>query len=166
MRSVRRRPGQQYGFGYLLLLFAIAVLGIVLASLGQSWSATRQRERESELLFIASQFSQALESYRARTPVDQPDKPPSLKELVEDTRFPMPVRHLRQIYRDPMTGDRNWDLVVQDGRIVGIRSRSNKPALRVTLPEYIKTPVDAAEAMSYHDWLITAPPASTNKVEK
>ena len=34
-----------------------------------------------------------------------------LTELVEDRRYPMPVRHLRKLYGDPMTGQPDWAII-------------------------------------------------------
>jgi len=46
----RAAPGaracRQEGFGYLMVLFAIAAIGIGLATTGEVWSASAQRERE------------------------------------------------------------------------------------------------------------------------
>ncbi|MDB5813870.1 MAG: hypothetical protein JWN23_987 [Rhodocyclales bacterium] len=145
------------GFAYLFLLFAMVVIGLLLAAFGQNWSTTTQREREAELLFIGQQFSAALTSYRKQTPAGRPDKPATLQELVEDDRFPFPVRHLRQIFRDPMTGKRDWDVQLANGRIVSIRSRSEKRALRHTLPVYISISADTKESPTYHDWQFVAP---------
>jgi type II secretory pathway pseudopilin PulG len=144
------------GFAYLFLLFALAVMGLLLASFGQNWSTTLQREREAELLFIGKQFSMALASYAARSP-DGTKAPATLEDLLEDKRFPFPVRHLRQIFRDPMTGKRDWEVQLASGRIIGMRSHSQKAAIRSKLPDYVALPSDVDDAPTYHDWLFTAP---------
>ncbi len=159
----RLRDHPQRGFAYLFLLFALAVIGLLLGTFAQNWSTTTQREREADLIFIGKQFSAALTSYRTRTP-SGPTAPATLEELLEDKRFPFPVRHLRQIFRDPMTGKRDWDLQLADGHIVGIRSHSQKQTLRHTLPDYVVISSDTGESVSYHDWLFIAsknnPPAA------
>ncbi|MDB5801806.1 MAG: hypothetical protein JWL63_2745 [Rhodocyclales bacterium] len=157
MKPRRKDAIKQGGFGYLLLLFALATMGLILSGLGQSWTMTRQREREAELIFIGKQFSAALASYRTQTPGGQPDKPAALQDLIEDKRFPFPVRHLRQIFRDPMTGKRDWELQLAEGHITGIRSSSEQPALRRTLPDYVVMPTDSGESVNYHDWIFVAP---------
>lgn len=129
MRTGEPRARQE-GFSYLLLLFAVAAIGLTLAGAGRVWHQAAQRERETELLFIGHQFRQALTSYHDRTPVGTPAFPQTLEELLEDRRFPVPQRHLRTIYRDPMTGATDWVLVREAGRIVGLHSRSQQPALR------------------------------------
>jgi type II secretory pathway pseudopilin PulG len=150
----------QQGFAYLFLLFALAVLGLLLAAFGQNWTTTTQREREAELLFIGKQFSAALASYHTRSPQGTPTAPATLEELLEDKRFPFPVRHLRQIFRDPMTGERDWEVKVVDGRIIGVRSHSQKATIRLKPPPYVVMPGDVGDTPVYHDWLFTdAPPA-------
>ena len=61
-----------------------------------------QREREQELLFVGSQFRNAFMSYYGATPAGRA-LPAFLEDLVEDNRFPVPRRHLRRVYADPMT---------------------------------------------------------------
>jgi hypothetical protein len=111
------------------------------------------REKETQLLFIGQQFRVALASYRDRSPVGTPTAPASLDELLEDRRFVQPVRHLRRLWRDPMTNARDWALLVADGRIVGVHSRSTREPLR--------TAFDTGNAAlsglaSYDQWVFTA----------
>ena len=112
----------QRGFGYLMVLFALAAMGLVLAGTGQVWHTAAQRERETELLFIGQQFRQALASYYENTPQPPKQYPKSLDELLEDQRYGLPMRHLRKLYRDPFTGQAQWGLVRSGGRIIGVHS--------------------------------------------
>ena len=118
------RPGRlrQRGFGYLLVLFALAAIGLLLAGAGQVWHSTAQRGKEAELLFVGNQFRQAIAAYYHASPQAVKMYPLGLEELLEDPRFPTPRRHLRRIYRDPMTGGFEWGLVRSGGRIVGVHS--------------------------------------------
>lgn len=60
--------------------------------------------------------------------------PLELQDLLEDRRSGKLVRHLRQIYRDPLTGSYLWGLQRgPDGRITGIYSRSDAAPLRLSL---------------------------------
>lgn len=160
MSSARpaRVASRQSGFAYLFLLFALAVMGLLMASMGQNWTTTAQREREADLLFIGKQFSLALARYGTikTEGTNTPGAPATLDDLLEDKRFPFPVRHLRQIPRDPMTGKRDWELEVSGGRIIGVRSQSRKMPFRQTPPDYVVMPSDAGESVSYHDWLFIA----------
>lgn len=150
----------QRGFGYLLLLFALALSGLMLAGLGQTWTRTAQRERETELLFIGLEFSEALAKYRDRTPAGQPTAPRSLDELVEDKRFPHPMRHLRRIYRDPMTRESEWGAVLVQGRIAALHSLSQDQPLREHLPEFVVLGPDGPDRQGYSRWSFVALPES------
>ena len=91
------------GFTYIALLAAIVIIGITLGSAAKSWQNIAQREKEEELLFRGNQYRLAIESYynyqgRHRFPN-------SIDELLLDSRSPAGKRHLRQRYRDPMTGE-------------------------------------------------------------
>jgi type II secretory pathway pseudopilin PulG len=143
------RSGER-GFTYLLLLFAVAAMGLTLAGAGQVWQTVAQREREAELLFVGHQFRLAIASYHDNTPGGTKQYPVALDELVEDRRFPTPRRHLRRVYRDPMTAGTDWGLVKVGGRIVAIHSRSPEAALRTVF-----APRDAAleGALRYDQWV-------------
>lgn len=137
---VRRRC--QSGVVYLLTLFAVAALGLGLAQFGQVWAKSVQREREAELLFIGGEFARALARYKAAGPGVGPVE---LGDLVADKRVPVPRRHLRRIYRDPMTGQADWIVERREGRIVGVRSRSEQFVLRRQgLPEWVQV-IEVAE---------------------
>lgn len=132
-----RRPGLQRGFSYLLLLFAVAALGIASAGGAVMWSTLTQSERERELLFIGGEFARALQRYHDASPVEPRRYPASLQELVEDKRQPMPVRHLRKIYFDPMTRSQDWGLVMTGGQIRAVYSKSEKIARIRVLPAWV-----------------------------
>lgn len=125
-----RAGSGQGGFGLLLLLFAVAALGLALAGTGEVWHTTMQREKEAELLFAGRQFRNAILSYHRASPDGVQQYPQRLEDLLEDPRFPEVRRHLRQIYRDPFTGDTRWGVVRAQGRIVGVHSLSTGAVLR------------------------------------
>ncbi|CAK0781592.1 hypothetical protein CCP3SC15_930023 [Gammaproteobacteria bacterium] len=102
----------QYGFTYLGLLFAVAMAGVALAATGVLWSTQRQREREQDLLFVGNQIRQAIRSYYEHSPGLVKRYPAKLDDLLRDNRFLTVQRHLRQRYMDPMTGAREWGLVM------------------------------------------------------
>jgi type II secretory pathway pseudopilin PulG len=154
-RLLHRMPAQR-GFGYLLLLFALALSGTALANLGQAWSQAAQRERETELLFIGREFSDALASYRDRTPAGQSAAPASFDELMEDKRFPHPVRHLRRLYRDPITRETQWGTVRVQGRIVAVHSLSRGRPLREHLPGFVSLRPGGPDQDGYAGWHFVA----------
>jgi hypothetical protein len=121
------------GFTYLWLLFIVAAGATGLAALGQRATATMQREREAELIFRGQQIQNAISTYWQRSPGATKELPRTLAELLEDRRGPAVLRHLRQLYADPFTGQPDWVLLVtEEGRIQGVQSRSQREAMRTT----------------------------------
>jgi type II secretory pathway pseudopilin PulG len=163
----RYRPGQA-GLTYLALLFAIAVMGVALALAGIVWHTAQQRDKERELLFIGTQFRQALASYYHGSPGIK-RYPVTLADLVKDPRFPNVRRHLRRVYVDPMTGKAEWGVVRNlEGGIIGIHSLSREaPVRRVFLDGPYR---EFTGKTRYVDWKFvylpvapTAPPATATK---
>jgi type II secretory pathway pseudopilin PulG len=148
---IRKPPHSQLGFTLLALLFLIAVLGAQLALLGTLWSTAVKREKEAELLFVGDQFRLAIQSFYLRSP-GQKRYPRSLEELLHDPRFPQTVRHLRRIYRDPVTGKAEWGLVQSpDGGVMGVHSLSpDKPMKTGNFPLAYE---DFTGKQSYQEWV-------------
>lgn len=151
----RRARARQRGMGYLLVLFALAALGFSLAGAGEVQHTLSLRDKETQLLFVGQQFRRALASYRDRSPAGTPVAPATLDDLLEDRRFVQPVRHLRRLWVDPMTNDTRWSLLVADGRIVGIYSRSEREPLRTA---FATRDASFAGLASYQQWVFTADP--------
>jgi type II secretory pathway pseudopilin PulG len=118
------RLSRDTGFTYVVLLFAVAIASIAMAGTGTLWQMESRREKEMELLFIGEQYRMAISSYYAKTPGGEKQYPVKLEDLILDKRFPNPATHLRRLYRDPMMADGQWELIRQQGRIIGIASRS------------------------------------------
>ena len=131
-RHDHSRAAPRRGFTYLWLLLVLAVGAAGLAALGERASMAVQREREAELMFRGQQIASAIAAYRAASLNGTQQLPAALKDLLEDRRTERPMHHLRQLYADPFTGQPDWALVTTgEGRIAGVRSRSDAPALRV-----------------------------------
>lgn len=140
---------RSYGFTYLGLLIAVALMGIGLAAIGEVWSTALKRERERELLFVGGQFRQAIGRYYEGSPgVKQ--YPRKLEDLLEDKRFPVIKRYLRRIYLDPMTGKPDWGLLMQGDQILGVYSQSKDKPFKTANFQ----PADAyfADSNAYSDW--------------
>jgi len=154
MPSGSLAAGRQRGFTYLGLLFLVVLMGTALAGAGQLWSTASQRARERELLWVGSQYAQALRSYyRSSTGLAQ--YPARLEDLLEDKRGPSMRRHLRRLYPDPITGSLDWGLMLSsDGRISGVYSRSERRPLKVAgfAPQW----ADFAGSTSYASWQFVA----------
>jgi type II secretory pathway pseudopilin PulG len=158
---------QQGGFSLLALLFLVAGLGVAMAALGTMWHTAAQREKERELLFVGNQYRQAIESFwKTPLPVGTVRRlPKNFDELLADARFPTTVRHLRRLYRDPMTGETEWGLVKDpDGGIYGVYSLSaDKPFKRAGYPA-LYSHFDAAR--SYRDWTFSFDVAQAEQVAR
>lgn len=98
-----RRAGGQRGFAMAALLVALAVLSVLTSAALPVWRHAAQREREAELIFRGEQYARAVMLYQRRTPGAWP---PDVATLVEG-------RFLRRAYRDPMTADGRFRLVLQ-----------------------------------------------------
>lgn len=124
---IGRLMPQQSGFTYLGVLFGSALLGVLMAICGMLWSTSAQREKEKELLFVGNAYREAIKGYYLTTPGYQKRFPPSLDDLLLDRRQLGVLRHLRRLYRDPMTPKGEWGLVrAADGGIAGVYSVSAK----------------------------------------
>jgi type II secretory pathway pseudopilin PulG len=156
MPSGNRR---ERGFTYLAMLLAVALIGIGLSAAAEVWSQSRQREKEQELLFIGDQFRRAIGLYYERTPGSVRRYPQRLEELLEDDRYLTRQRYLRRIFADPITGEREWGIVVApEGGIMGVFSRSaDRPLKTANFSEADKAFEGASR---YSQWRFTYEPAS------
>lgn len=158
-RAQRRQRWQpaskQCGVVYLGMLIALAVIGIGLSEAGVIWAKVRQRERETELLFVGQEFRQAIERYYLASPGSQ--YPRSLDALVEDKRSIGTRHHLRRIYADPLTGRTDWGVVkAPDGGIAGVYSLA--PGKPVKKDGFSALDTDFSGKSTYQEWLFVFRP--------
>ena len=131
LRCARSSPVRQAGFSYLWVLMLVAFMGIGLGIASETYVIGAKRERERELLVIGRAFQEAIARYHALRPESGVQAyPSSLEDLLLDQRVPGTLRHLRKIYRDPMTGKAQWGLIKLGDRIVGVHSLSSEPVLK------------------------------------
>ena len=146
----------------MVIFIALTSLGIALAA--EVWGKARQRERETELLFVGEQYRRAIESYWRATPGAAKKLPPSLENLLTDDRFPVPVRHLRRLYTDPITGG-ELTLVREQSLIAGVFSPSKDAPMKVG-----NFPIRYSQfegAPSYEQWrFVFLPPRRGTPVPK
>lgn len=154
--------GKQGGFTLLGMLLAVAAMGTGLAAYGEFASHAAQRDKEQELLFIGNQFRQAIAGYYERSPGGAKRYPHKLEDLLEDKRYPMPQRHLRRLYRDPMTGKAEWGVIpAPGGGIMGVHSLSQARPIK-TAGFSARDATLAGAVLQYSDWHFSyvAPPGS------
>ena len=160
MSAGKRRQG---GFTYIGLMIVVSIMGAGLAAFGQIASHAAQREKEAELLFRGDQYRVAIESYYKK----EQRYPKALADLVEDKRYPMPVRHLRRLYADPMTGSADWGVVEAPGGagVMGVYSKAEAAPIKTgNFPSAYQL---FAEASTYADWkFVHSPPGLVPGVEK
>ena len=158
--SVGRRC--QRGFTYLGFLIAVAVMGAGLAVYGELASHEAQREKEAELIFRGEQYRDAIASYYKK----EQRYPKTLEDLLEDKRYPMPVRHLRRLYRDPITGEADWGVVeAPEGGVMGVFSRSEEAPIKTG--NFSVKNQEFSDTQHYADWkFIHSPPGLVPGVEK
>ncbi len=147
------KPAGEEGFTYLGVLFLIVLMGMGLASAGQLWSSASKRDRERQLLWVGTQYAQALRSYYRSSP-GLAQYPRELADLLQDERFPNAKPHIRQLYPDPVGGG-EWTLMRGfDGRITGLNSPStDKPMKQADFPAQWS---DFTGMASYADWQFVA----------
>lgn len=146
------------GFTYLSVLLLIIVSGIALTTASHSWRTIMQREREKELLFRGDCINRAIESYCKAGGTEKITYPSRFEDLLKDPRFPVIKRHIRKIYKDPLTEDGEWGVILGQGRgIKGVYSKSKKIPLKTgDFPgKYIKF----EKAKNYSDWKFIFVPA-------
>jgi type II secretory pathway pseudopilin PulG len=112
---VRRRDA---GTTLLILMILISFMTVGLLVALPVWHTQVRRELEEELIFRGRQYVEAIRIYQTKNPGAFPK---DLDELVEE-------RCLRKIFRDPMTKDGRWVLILQQGaEAVG---RTRNPGIR------------------------------------
>ena len=146
------------GVTYLMLMFAIVIIGIATTAAAKQWKIIVQRELEADLLAKGIEIQNALAFYSATVKAGRvmPGEvyPPSLVDL---TRLPKPF--LRKAYLDPM-GHGDWEyLRAPTGGIMGVRSKSHaKPFRQHDFPPAVRHFDGRA---TYHDWVFQYPSPSS-----
>lgn len=136
----------------LAVLLFILVSSLAASAVVQAQSTQAQREKEEQLLFVGAQIRGAILSYYNSIPAGGARSlPRTLDELVTDNRFPLPRHHLRRVYLDPITGDREWRLILVGDRVIGVSSRSQ--ATPIKRAGFASAYSSFANADHYSDWI-------------
>jgi hypothetical protein len=159
--SHRQRVMNERGVTYLMLMFAIVLIGIAATAAAKQWKAIVQRELEADLLAKGIEIQNALALYSATIKAGRvmPGEvyPQSLADL---TRLPKPF--LRKVYLDPV-GHGEWEyLRAPTGGIMGVRSKSlAKPFRQHEFPPAVR---HFEGRTSYRDWVFQHPNPSGNSI--
>jgi type II secretory pathway pseudopilin PulG len=139
------------GFTYPAALMLVVVISVALTGAHQQWQTSVKRDREMELLFRGTQILEAINAYCRAGSEGECQYPRRLEDLLKDPRVPGVRRHLRKLYKDPMTRDGHWG-IVYDGRgnIKGVFSKSAGSPLKTGgFPDALKSFENKAH---YHEW--------------
>jgi type II secretory pathway pseudopilin PulG len=148
----RRNVSAQSGLILIALLITLFFTSVLAMAGMEVWATTRQRERETELLFIGEQYRQAVRHYYFTSVAGQArDLPTRLEDLLSDNRFPVPVQHLRRLYPDPITGSTEWGLIKRGDRIIGVHSLSE--ATPIKQAGFAKPNASFEGRTAYKDWV-------------
>ena len=102
--------GSQRGYAMAALLVSLGVMLVLMTVAMPVWRTQAQREKEAELVFRGEQIARAINLYMRK--MGGGNYPPSLDVLVQG-------RFLRKKYKDPMTKDGEWDVVLAAGGVPG-----------------------------------------------
>lgn len=147
----------QFGFVYVAILVAMAMLAMATQGVMVYVSQQAQREREAALLQIGQLYVKAIGRYYQASPGVQKQWPQALEHLLEDTRLVSVQRHMRELYPDPVSRQ-DWVLIrAPSGGIQGVASASMMVPIRSGVVELDS--LTLPPAARYADWqFIYQPP--------
>jgi len=128
-RSASRAAGcrHQEGVTYVMVMFAIVLMGISMMVVSKQWTVVMKRDKEAELLFRGNRIKAAIEAYAAAYEVEKSKRPnrypQSLEQLTQK-----PKRYLPVVYKDPITG-KDFELIKVGAEVRGVKSRSKEKPL-------------------------------------
>ena len=93
------------GYVLIILLVAILIMSIGLTVALPDWKTELQREREAELIFRGRQYVEAIRVFQVKNPGRFPK---TLDDLADE-------RCIRKLYKDPMSPDGVWDVILNPG---------------------------------------------------
>jgi hypothetical protein len=156
IRNGERMAGQprgSRGFSLPIVMIMTVVASYSASRLEVSAQYRAHREREEELLFRGAAYVKAIKSfYAAETDAAKKRLPGSLDELVKDPRA-QNRRHLRVLYKDPMTGQ-DFKVLRRPEGIVAVASTSGAAPLRRV--EFADDLTLTEGAKSYREWVFEA----------
>lgn len=117
-------------------LFMVVIMGIMMGVAGQSIRVVMKREKEKELIFRGLQYRDAIERWAKKGAMPLLD----VKDLLKNPHSPNGERLIRQLYKDPMTGE-EWK-ILKDPQlgIYGVVSTSDEESIKQgNFPEVIKS---------------------------
>jgi len=117
---ITNKNKQNQGYTLIILLFAIFILTLGLMVAAPVWQTQIQRELEEELIFRGKQYVEAVRLYQTKFPGTFPQ---DFDVLLEE-------KCLRRLFKDPMTGHGEWNVILNYGKAPTIRKRQRTPPRR------------------------------------
>ena len=115
------------GFSYVIVMFLVMIMSLVSARALRNSLTTERRDKEAQLLLVGQAYRQAIANYYQHSPGSNKTFPPSLEAMLLDQRATRPVRPLRKLYRDPITGSAQWGVVRNEAdAVIGVYSLSQQ----------------------------------------
>ena len=157
-RFRRRRLFPESGLTLLELIIACSILLILASAALPVARYTIVRQKEAELRYDLRTMRDAVDRYKdladqhlIRTELGSENYPPDLETLVKGVQLgagsDRKIRFLRQVFKDPMTGQTDWGLrAVQDDP--DSTSWGGKNVFDV----YTKSQGTALDGTKYSDW--------------
>ncbi|WP_321781977.1 type II secretion system protein [Paraburkholderia sp. J94] len=150
MVSTYSNRKRQQGVAHLWALMLVLVISLGVGKLVQRMSIVNQRMREAELLYVGGLYGEAIRQYHESTPVGSNPYPERLQDLLRDPRYPVTRRYLRQLYRDPVTGEPFETITAAEGGIRAVRSTS--PRTPVKIAGFNADEQQFMNAKTYREW--------------
>ncbi|MBB5020332.1 type II secretory pathway pseudopilin PulG [Chitinivorax tropicus] len=159
MRTGRAPLHRQQGMAYMWLVVILLVMSVLLGRTTELAATQAERDREADLLYVGRLYRQAIKSYIERGPGGTKAYPKELSDLVSDKRFPQPVRHIRKLYPDPITGNAEWGVLgAPGGGILGVYSKSEKKPFKQS--GFVEDELPFENQQRYSDWKFLAQPVA------
>ncbi len=100
----------------IMLMLAVFTIAVGLMVAFPVWETQIRREKEEELIFRGKQYMEAVRVYLAKYPGRHPS---TLEELLDK-------KCIRRLYRDPMTRDGEWNVILATGSVAAPASVSGE----------------------------------------
>lgn len=141
----------QRGSALMAVLLMVVMLGLNVGITNSTWQTKVRRSKEQELLWRGQQYRKAIANfYQMAHRGAQGTYPRSLEDLKRDPRFLNGVRHIRYLYKDPITGEDFLLIKNAAGYIIGVRSASlHEPFKKDGFPHKFES---FANSRRYSEW--------------
>ncbi|QDQ25421.1 type II secretion system protein [Chitinimonas arctica] len=155
---------RQAGLAYFWLMGVLLIMGLLLGKAVEVSATQAERQREAELLYVGGLYRDAIRHY-VEMPGGNGRYPGRLEDLLMDPRFLQPVRHLRQLYIDPETGQRDWAVInAPGGGVMGVHSISTRMPHKQD--DFSEANAEFVKKPSLSEWVFVHQPGTPSSTVK